>query len=552
MKLRGTRRGIATLTSEGETKMCKLCDEGNPQDHSGSRRDFLKTAAAAGVAATGVNLFTPRSAAADAGGPIEDSGRHGRRYIIRGGSVMSMDPKVGDFAQGDVLVEGRKILAVGRNLSAGGAEVIDARGRIVMPGFVDTHHHQFETALRSFLADGILIDDKSGTPSSNPTYFEFILLKFAPVYRPQDVYINELFGGLSQLDDGVTTVHDVSQIHHSPAHSDAAIQALLDTGRRAAFGYFESAGAAIIGSNPGNQYPSDAYRIKTKWFSSDDQLVHMIMGGEVYLPNYEKAWKIGRELNLQIAAHILSPFNIRPTLDLLAQGLGGDSGTLRLGPDNLFIHMTGMSDLGWKAVKDAGARVSIAVPIEMNMRHGMPPILKAQSLGIAPSLSTDVECTMTADFFTQMRSMMTLQRALVNQMILEQGIFRDPSQWPTPTADKPALLNTRDVLRMATMNGAKDLGLDRKVGSLTPGKEADIIILDATSINVAPLNHVPGAVVSLMDRTNVETVIVAGKVRKWKGKLLDVDLPHLRQQLEASRDYIFTQAGIAQDLFRGN
>ena len=110
------------------------------------------------------------------------------------------------------------------------------------PGFIDTHHHQFETALRSFLADGLLINDASGSPSGNTTYYEYILNTFAPVYRPQDVYINELFGGLSQLDDGVTTVLDVSQIHHSAQHSDAAVQALFDTGRRAAFGYFESAG----------------------------------------------------------------------------------------------------------------------------------------------------------------------------------------------------------------------------------------------------------------------------------------------------------------------
>jgi len=172
-----------------------------------------------------------------------------------------------------------------------------------------------------------------------------------------------------------------------------------------------------------------------------------------------------------------------------------------------------------------------------------------QSLGMEPSLSVDVECTMTADFFSQMRGCMTLQRALVNQMVLEQGNFYPPNQWPTPAGDLPPLLTTRDVLRYATMNGAKALRLDKKVGSLTPGKEADILLLDATALNVAPLNQVPGAVVSLMDRTNVETVIVAGKVRKWKGKLLDVDLTHLRQQLEASRDYIFTAAGVPQNLF---
>jgi cytosine/adenosine deaminase-related metal-dependent hydrolase len=174
--------------------------------------------------------LSPRHPAREPRRMPHDTGRLGRRYVIRGGHVMSMDPAVGDFVEGDVLVEGKKIVAVGQNLDVRGAARIDARGRIVMPGFIDTHHHQFETALRSFLANGILINDQSGSASANPSYFEYILLTFAPVYRPQDVYISELFGGLAQLDDGVTTVHDISQIHHSPAHSDAAIQALFDTG----------------------------------------------------------------------------------------------------------------------------------------------------------------------------------------------------------------------------------------------------------------------------------------------------------------------------------
>ena len=436
--------------------MCKLCDQGQPENHLGSRRNFLKGAAASGVAAAAaLNLFTPHPAAAD-DQPM-DSGKLGRRYVIRGGSVMSLDPHVGDFARADVLVEGKKILAVGPNLHAGDAAVIDATGRIVMPGFIDTHHHQFETALRSFLADGILINDSSNSPSGNTTYYEYILLKFAPVYRPQDVYINELFGGLSQLDDGVTTVHDVSQIHHTPQHSDAAIQALFDTGRRFAFGYFEGAGT----NGPAYAYPTDASRIKTQYFSSTNQIGTMIMGGEVYLGDavYEQSWKIGRNLGLQIAAHILSPFGIRPILDQLAGGNGGVNHDIAMGPDNLFIHMTGMSDSGWQGVHDVGAQVSIAFPIEMDMRHGMPPILKLQSLGMEPSLSTDVECTMTADFFTQMRVCMNMQRMMVNQMVLEQGTFSPPfpNDWPTPAPGTPPLLTTRDVLRYSTMNGAKAL-----------------------------------------------------------------------------------------------
>jgi len=552
--------------------MCILCDKGFPQNHTGSqlgRRDFLKTTAAGGAAA-GLGLFAARPAAAHDDDAPEDSGRRGRRYVIRGGHVTSMDPKVGDFVQADVLVEGKKILDVRPNIRASGAGEIDARGKIVMPGFIDTHHHQFETALRSFLANGVLINDQSGSASAKPSYFEYILLTFAPVYRPEDVYISELFGGLAQLDDGVTTVHDVSQIHHSPAHSDAAIQALFDTGRRAAFGFFESAGANILGTNPDNKYPSDAPRIKQQWFSSSDQLVHMIMGGEVYLgdASTDLSWTIGRDLGLQVAAHILSPFGIRPIFDKLAAGTGGN-GHIGIGPDNLFIHMTGMSDAAWQKVKDVGAQVSIAFPIEMNMRHGMPPIVRMQQLGLEPSLSTDVEVTMTADFFTQMRVCMNMQRMVVNQMILNSPNgnqnLPDPRNWelpqsavtvpgffpywPTPPADIPAPLTARDVLRFATINGAKHLRLDRKTGSLTPGKEADIIILDANAINVAPLNNVPGAIVSLMERTNVETVIVAGKVRKWKGKLLDVDLNHLRRQLEASRDHIFTAAGVPQNLY---
>jgi 5-methylthioadenosine/S-adenosylhomocysteine deaminase len=554
--------------------MCILCAQGKPQDHTRlpgrsqlGRRDFLKASTATAAAAGAMSLFSTAARARDDDhdDPPQDSGRHGRKYVIRGGSVMTMDPTPGrqtEFVNADVLVDAKKIVAVGPNLKAGGAGEIDARGKIVMPGFVDTHHHQAWTALRSAIPDSILIDDGSGRPSALQNYFGNILLGFAPVYRPEDVYISELFGGLAQLDNGVTTVHDVSQIHHSPEHSDAAIQALFDTGRRAAFGYFESAGAAFIGTNPGNQYPTDARRIKKRWFSHSDQLVHMIMGVEVYLPNYQLAWDIGRELNLELSAHILSPFGIRPTLDKLADGTAGNGSLgLREQDRHLFIHMTGMSDKGWNRVKEVGAHVSIAFPIEMNMRHGIPPIHKMQELGIEPSLSTDVETNMTADFFTQMRSAMTMQRMVVNQDILNTGDFTTfvggvapGSAWPPPPAP-PApgslpLLNVRDVLRYATINGAKHLGLEGKTGSLTPGKEADIIILDATHINVFPVNHVPGAVVQMMERSNVETVIVAGKVRKWKGKLLDVDLRRLRGKLEDSRDFCYSAAGVPQNLFR--
>ncbi|WP_340160585.1 amidohydrolase family protein [uncultured Hoeflea sp.] len=502
--------------------MCRLCDPKTPQLPCPTRRDFLTATAVAGAAAT-IGLGTSGTAQAQAvvaSSLPEGLGTPGRRVLIKGGAVLSVDDAVGNFAVGDVLIDGKTIVEVGANIDAPDAVQIDAAGKIVMPGFVDTHHHQFETALRSQLANGILIND--GRPANASNYYETILQGFSMHYRPEDVYINELFGGIAQLDAGVTTVMDVSQIHHSPEHSDAAIEGLRDAGRRGVFGYFEGWGDRA-------KYPQDAARIKQQYFSSDDQLTTMVMGGEIYLPGYEAAWKIGRELGLPIALHVVGTFGMQPTFDELgAKGMFGE--------DNIFIHMTGMSDDGWKYASDAGAHVSLSVPIEMQMRHGTPPIQKAIDLGIDMSLSTDVECTMTADFFTQMRSLVTLQRMFANEKALSGQEY-------------PELMTTMQAIRQATMGGARGLKLDRKVGSLTPGKEADIILLDAEAINVAPLNNVPGAVVTLMERSNVDTVLVAGQVRKWKGEMIGFDIDRLRGELEASRDYLFEAAKIERDLF---
>lgn len=502
--------------------MCRLCNPKTPQRPCPTRRDFLKVGAAAGAASTAGFAMAGSAQAQDVAASTlpEGVGTPGRRVLIKGGAVLSMDDAVGNFAIGDVLVDGTKIVAVGANIDASDAAVIDAKGKVVMPGFVDTHHHQFETALRSQLSNGILIND--GRPANAANYYETILQGFAMVYRPEDVYINELFAGIAQLDAGVTTVMDVSQIHHSPEHSDAAIEGLRDAGRRGVFGYFEGWGERA-------KYPADAARIKQQYFSSSDQLTTMIMGGEIYLPGYEAAWQIGRELDLPIALHVVGTFGMQPTFDELgAAGLFGE--------DNIFIHMTGMSDDGWKYARDAGAHISLSVPIEMQMRHGTPPIQRAIDMGMSTSLSTDVECTMTADFFTQMRGLITLQRMFANEKALSGQ-------------DYPDLMNCTQAIRHATMGGAEGLKLDHKIGSLTPGKDADIILLDAEAINVAPLNNVPGAVVTLMERNNVDTVMVAGQVKKWRGEMLGFDIARLRAELEASRDYLFEAAGIERDLF---
>ncbi|WP_037078495.1 amidohydrolase family protein [Neorhizobium vignae] len=470
-------------------------------------------------APAGLGSGSGRITAAPASMPV-GVGDPDRLTLIRGGAVLSMDNVVGNFSKGDVLIRGSRIVEVAASITAPEAAIIEAFGMVVMPGFVDTHHHQFETALRSLLADAILIND--GRPESAANYYEWMLQKFSVLYRPQDVYISELFGGLSQIDAGVTTVMDVSQIHHSPEHSDAAITALRDAGRRGVFGYFEGWGDA-------SKYPGDARRIKAEHFASEDQLLTMVMGGEIYLPFHEEAWALGRELGIPIALHVVGTFGMQPIFDQLAEAG-------KFGPDNIFIHMTGMSDMAWKRAADAGSHISLSVPIEMQMRHGNPPLQQALDLGLQPSLSTDVECTMTADMFTQMRSAITLQRMLANDKALRGEEY-------------PKLLSAIDVIRFATIEGARGLKLDHKTGTLTPGKEADIILLDANAINVAPLNHVPGAIVTLMERSNVSTVLCAGQIRKWQGTLLGHDIARLRSELEASRDFLLDAAGIRPDLF---
>ena len=495
--------------------MCEICRSAGL-----SRRNFLRTALGGTAAAAFLPSFLANPAAAaelPAG-----VGQPGRRTLIRGGHVMSMDPAVGDFVGGDVLLEGDRIVEVGQSIDAPDAEVIDAEGRIVMPGFVDTHHHQFETSLRSYLPNGIMFPDPTRPGARN--YLDDILGKFSKVFRPEDVYIAELFGGLSQLDAGVTTVLDVSQIHHSPEHSDAVIEGMKAAGRRGVFGYFE-------GYGPDVQYPQDARRIRDEHFASDDQLLTMLMGGEAYLPGVDplELWNLGKELDLMIGLHVVGSLGMQETMDRLIP---------HYTDKHLFIHMTGMSDAAWNRAQEVGAHISLSVPIEMQMRHGMPPIQKALDLNMQPSLSVDVECTMSADFFTQMRGAMTLQRALANQQALEQG-----------PENAPALLAARDVLEMATVNGAKGLRLDHKTGSLTPGKQADVILLSADALNVAPLNNVPGAVVTLMDRSNVETVMVAGQIRKWQGAMVGHDIAALTDRITASRDHLFEAADTEIPLF---
>ena len=484
-----------------------------------SRRGFLT----AGAAAAAGGLLADKASAQQGSAPKQVSAdrlQKARRILLKGGMVLSLDPTVGDHERADVLIEGAKILAVGPNAgaSASSAVVVDATGMIVMPGFVDTHHHQYETVLRSILSDGNL--GLYNDPPKN--YVSVIQGILTPAYLPDDAYISELVASLSQLNAGVTTTVDLSQVSHTPAHSDACIAGLKESGRRAVYSY--SAGKM------GTAFPQDITRLKTQYFSSDDQLVTLALNTGTNADH----WKLARSVGVPITSHIVGDrFG-----DLERMGKAG-----LMGPDNEYVHCTQLSDTVWKMIRDTGGKVSIAPAIEMQMRHGMPPFLNAQAHGIRPSLSVDVECNMTADMFSIMRTAFTLQRALVNQRAVEGESAAANGK------DLPPLLTCRDTIELATIEGARVAHLDRKIGTLTPGKEADIIMLATDRINVFPVNNVPGTVVTLMDTSNVENVFVAGKVRKWQGKLVGVDLPKLRRHIETARDGLLQRAKFPRELF---
>jgi cytosine/adenosine deaminase-related metal-dependent hydrolase len=439
-----------------------------------------------------------------------------RRTLLKNGCVLTLDPKLGNFTQADVLIEGSKIEAVAPNLDAADAEVIDASNTIVMPGFIDTHRHLWEGILRNIGVDVPLEGEVS--------YLAFILNVLAPAYRPEDAYAGNLVSLLGAIDAGITTVLDWSHIQATREHADAVIRALQESGMRGLFAY----------GYPWWKYPDpnqdDWIRdVAKQYFSSKDQLLTLGMAppGPEFTP-FEVAksqWELGREVDAHITVHV-------------GVGTAGQHGKLGemgraglLGPDTTYIHCTTLNDEEIQMIVDTGGTVSLASPVEMLMGHGMPPIQRFLDRGLRPSLSIDVETNVPGDMFTQMRSVMSLQRCMVYEQVL-QG--KD---------DCPDCITTRDVLEFATIEGARANGLEDKVGTLTPGKEADVIMLRTDRINVMPINDPIGAVVWGMDTSNVDSVFIAGQPMKRNGQLLGVDLNRIRNMVYESRDYVVKTSG---------
>jgi 5-methylthioadenosine/S-adenosylhomocysteine deaminase len=489
-------------------------DLGSRSPAACSRRDMLL--AAATTTAAGASAAWPRRAFAQgAGGADAELTRvqGARRTLIKGGVVLTLDRQIGDFAEADVLIEDGKIREVRPNISMSpdAGAVIPAANRIVIPGFIDTHSHSYQGLLRGMLTNGLV----------EPDYNRDIQRALTPAYQAGDAYIGTLATALGMIDVGTTCVVDISQVNHTPEHSDAGIRALQESGIRAVYAYSN-------GTGPAAQYPQDIVRLQKSYFSSKDQLLTLALG----LGLDPKLLALARELGLPAVAHVRNVLPGRNDAERLLEL--GHAGLLR--PGDEYIHCLHLTDAAWRLIKDSGARVSLSTAIEMTMGHGTPALQDALDHGVRPSLSSDHGVTLAQDLFTAMRATFTLQRLALLQRARngEQNI--------------PPLLTCRDVLEFATIEGARCANLDRKVGTLTPGKEADIVMLAADRIDVWPLNNAAGAVVNLMNPGHVEAVFIGGKVKKWRGNLVDGDGPRVLRTMQEARDALLRRAGFRWNL----
>jgi 5-methylthioadenosine/S-adenosylhomocysteine deaminase len=437
------------------------------------------------------------------------------RILLKGGHVLTVDPTLGDIPQGDVLIEGDKIAEVGRDIQAE-AEVIDVGGHIVIPGFVDTHRHTWEAAIRN-CAPNATLDD----------YFVEVLDSFAPLYRPEDVYASNLAGTLECINAGITTLVDWSHINNTPDHPDEAIRALQETGLRAVYAYGSAnTSLADYWFNSKIVIPrDDVERVHGTYFSGTDGLLTMALAtrGPGFCQDFvvREEWDMARDLGIPITTHFaMGKLAGKWGMVKQLEGLG------LLGADTTYIHCCYFSDEEWQLVANSNGKISISPQVEMQMGHGWPPVAKAREYGLRPSLSIDVVTTVPGDMFSEMRCAFGAERWRTNDSVWE-------SEEPVPDT----ILTARDMLTMATLDGAHVAGLEERTGSLTPGKQADVVVIDATGPGIAPVIDPVAAVVLCADTSNVDTVIIDGKVHKRDGTLL-ADWGSALKRLQESSDYL--------------
>ncbi|KQR90722.1 MAG: amidohydrolase family protein [Microbacterium ginsengisoli] len=453
------------------------------------------------------------------------------RTLIRGAAVVSMDDSIGDLPRGDILIEDGTIVAVGQGLDQVDADIIEAGHMIAMPGMVDTHRHTWQTALRGILADGNI-----------PDYLRGIRLQMAPRYRAEDMYVGNYLGALDCLNAGVTSLVDYCHNILDPDGAHAAVTGLLDAGIRGLYGHgmtpvventwSESRGGAESGEESGS-YPARAAlarEIKSTYFSSDGVLRFGLVPQELAItPAAEvvREFAFARELGARMTQH---------ANQVIVRQLFSDVAVMHrhdlLGDDLLLVHCTFNTPEEWKLLEGTGTMVSVCAETEMQMGMGYPRIAEATRHTPGPSLGIDCVSGDAGDMISHAR------------LVLQATRYRsDEPGYERMVAPQQMLWTTRDALRWLTINGAKAAGVDDVVGSLSPGKRADVVLLDMSGVSQAGWNRrdPAGAIISQAHAGLVATVLVDGRVVKRDGRLVHVDLPAAMRRMDASQGYLYDQ-----------
>ena len=434
-----------------------------------------------------------------------------QKTLFRNATVITMDKTLGDFPRGNVLVENDKIRDVGTLLAVEDAKIIDASGMILMPGLIDAHRHAWQGTLRRLMPNS----------SNLMTYVKDVHFGLARFYRPEDIYLGNLITALSAVESGITTILDASHNARSYEHAGAAINALEQSGIRALY----APGFPLGGHWDKSFWPQGLKRLQ------DDRLP---AGGLIKLGLFSHmgihSWEIARELGVPIITEFLGK-----ELSALLPELQAKK---QLGPDNIFNHCTGLTEEAWKIISDSGVKVTLDArsDAQYGLEEGIFPYQHAIRHGVKPALGTDLETSFGGDMFTEMRVAFTLQRAFA-----QNRRFNNDPQAPAP-------VSARAIIEAATINGAEAAGFGAVTGSITPGKSADLILIDTNGLNLFPSNNALGTILHAADRGNVDTVMISGKILKSGGKLVGFNMAKIKDEIEDSLGYLFDEAGYKADI----
>lgn len=442
-----------------------------------------------------------------------------RRTLIKGAAIVTMDAAVGDLPKGDVLIEQDRIVAVAPSIAADDAEIIDASRMLLLPGLINGHLHTWQTALRGLAADWTVVE-----------YMQAMHRGLATLFRPEDIYIANLMGALNQINNGATTLVDWCHNNPTPEHSDAAVRGLADAGIRALFLH----GSPKPDPKPGqlhfSQVPmprSEVERFCKGPFASRDGLLTF---GLAILGPYYSTYEVTRaDLALAREFDLLASMHVGGGTGMVPQGFE------RLLDDNLVdrhltvVHGNDIAPDTVRRIVDRGGTFTVTAEIELQMGYGDPLTGILHALKAPISIGTDVEPAVGSDLFTCMR--LTLQHER------NRGIIEALAK----TGSRPhrSALTCRDALSWVTIGAARIAGLDDRVGSITPGKQADIVLL-RSDMNMTPMHDLVGCAVTQAATANVDTVMIAGRVVKQGGKLLADALAEKMATLQRSGERIFT------------